>query len=71
MAVAIEIVNVNGMSCNHCVNTIETALKELNGVQSIKVDLKGKKVTVSFDERVGSLETIKGTIEEAGYDVAS
>jgi copper chaperone len=62
--------NVKGMSCNHCVNAIESALRELNGIQSAKVDLKANIVTVSFDDAVIGLETVKGAIEEAGYDVA-
>ncbi|GAX91640.1 copper chaperone CopZ [Effusibacillus lacus] len=70
MAATTATLNVKGMSCNHCVNTIEKALKELKGVQTVNVDLKGNKVTVSFDETVVGLEIVKEAIEEAGYDVA-
>lgn len=62
--------NVTGMSCNHCVNAIETALNELDGVQSVKVDLQGGKVDVSFDDAKVELAKVKEAIEEAGYDVA-
>jgi copper chaperone len=69
MAATSTTLNVKGMSCSHCVNAIETALKEL-GVESVNVDLNGNKVNVSFDENVVSLEKVKEAIEDAGYDVA-
>lgn len=59
--------NVEGMSCNHCVNSIEGALKTI-GTQG-KVDLASESVQVVFDESNLTLETIKETIEEQGYEV--
>jgi copper chaperone len=59
--------NVQGMSCQHCVNSIEGALKEIGA--SGKVNLKGESVDVSFDEQKVSLDQIKEVIEEQGYDV--
>lgn len=58
---------VQGMSCQHCVNAIEGALKEIGA--SGKVNLQGESVEVSFDEQKVSLDQIKETIEEQGYDV--
>jgi copper chaperone len=62
--------NVHGMSCNHCVNAIESSLKEVDGIEAVTVDLKGNKVTVSYNEGVVNLDKVKETIEDAGYDVA-
>lgn len=59
---------VNGMSCQHCVNAIETALKEIGAKGS--VDLGSRSVTVEYDESKVTLEKIKEAIEEQGYDVA-
>ncbi|URN92604.1 MAG: cation transporter [Candidatus Pristimantibacillus lignocellulolyticus] len=58
---------VKGMSCGHCVNSIEDALQEL-GVKG-KVDLANEKVAVEFDENIFSIDKIKEVIEEQGYDV--
>ena len=58
---------VEGMSCNHCVNSIEGTLKNV-GAQA-KVDLASKQVSVEYDENTLTLETIKEAIEEQGYDV--
>ena len=59
--------NVEGMSCNHCVNSVEGALK--NAGMSGKVDLASNTVTVDYDESKTTMEQIKETIEEQGYDV--
>ncbi|MFP3391340.1 copper ion binding protein [Brevibacillus reuszeri] len=59
--------NVEGMSCNHCVNTVEKTLKEL-GAEG-KVNLAAKTVEVTYDENGTTLEAIKEAIEEQGYDV--
>lgn len=61
--------NVQGMSCNHCVNSIEGALGKLEGVQSAKVSLADNQVTVTFEESVVSLDKVKEMIEDQGYDV--
>ena len=61
------VLNVKGMSCGHCVNSIEGALKSL-GVQG-DVNLENGTVTVVYDENKVTLERIKETIEEQGYEV--
>ncbi|WP_203248027.1 copper chaperone CopZ [Sporosarcina beigongshangi] len=63
-----EILKVEGMSCNHCVNSIETSVGELTGVSAVKVDLSSKEVAVEFDG-AATLAQIKETIEDQGYDL--
>ncbi|WP_079914397.1 copper ion binding protein [Paenibacillus sp. 32352] len=58
---------VEGMSCNHCVNSIEGALKEIGANGS--VSLPDKTVTVSYDEKKLNETAIKEAIEDQGYDV--
>ncbi|NUM40767.1 MAG: heavy-metal-associated domain-containing protein [Leptospiraceae bacterium] len=62
--------NVNGMSCGHCVNTITKSLKALSGVKEVDVSLPNKKVSVSFEENTVQVEKIKESIVDAGYEVA-
>ena len=59
---------VKGMSCQHCVQSVEKAVKEVGG--SAKVDLSSGSVTVEFDNGV-SLDKIKEAIEDQGYDVVA
>lgn len=60
---------VSGMSCGHCVNAVEGAVGKLNGVSNVNVQLSEGKVDVEFDSSMVSLETIKETIDDQGYDV--
>ncbi|NEW09444.1 heavy-metal-associated domain-containing protein [Paenibacillus sp. SYP-B3998] len=61
------ILKVEGMTCNHCVNSVEKAVKELGATG--KVNLASKEVEVQFDETKLSVGAIKEAIEEQGYDV--
>ncbi|WP_342514736.1 copper chaperone CopZ [Sporosarcina sp. FSL K6-1522] len=63
-----EILKVEGMSCGHCVNSIETNVGELAGVSAVKVDLANKEVAVEYDN-AATLAQIKETIEDQGYDL--
>jgi copper chaperone len=58
---------VEGMSCGHCVNSVEGAVKNLGA--SGKVDLSAGSVEVEFDDSKVTLAAIKDAIEEQGYDV--
>jgi copper chaperone len=65
-----HVINVNGMSCDHCVQTITKALTEVNGVASVQVDLEKKVVAVDFDDNQTDLKTISNKITEVGFEVA-
>lgn len=62
--------HVTGMSCGHCVKAIEGSVGKLEGVNAVKVDLAEGKVEVAFNPNTVTLEAIKETIDEQGYDVA-
>jgi len=64
-----EILYVEGMSCMHCVNAVKSSVGALPGVSKVEVDLPAKKVSVTYDGDQVKLESIKDTIEDAGYDV--
>ncbi len=61
--------NVEGMSCGHCVKAVETSVGALNGVSSVKVDLENKKVDVEFIEADVTVDDIKEAIDDQGYEV--
>jgi copper chaperone len=65
----IETLKVQGMSCSHCVNSVETGVGELEGVSSVSVDLTKGEVAVDYDTSKTSLNEIQEAIEEQGYDV--
>jgi len=57
------------MSCGHCVNSIEGSLGQLEGVSQVNVKLDVAQVEVTFNEPQVSLDKIKETIEDQGYEV--
>lgn len=61
--------NVQGMSCGHCVSSVESSVGKLDGVNEVKVHLESGKVDVSFEEDKVSLDVIKETIDDQGYDI--
>ncbi|QFF97860.1 copper resistance protein CopZ [Psychrobacillus glaciei] len=61
--------NVQGMSCGHCVNAVESNVGKLDGVEQVNVHLETGKVDVSFDEEKITVEKIKETIDDQGYEV--
>lgn len=63
-----SIINVDGMSCEHCVKAITKAVVALPNVSNVSVDLKAKTVTVEHDQAL-PLDKIKSEIEEQGYDI--
>lgn len=67
MAEKIDI-QITGMSCKHCQMTVEKALKTLNGVEDVLVDLATGKASVQFDPAKVSQEDLKTVINGAGYE---
>ena len=60
-------ISVPSIQCDHCVKTIEKAVKKLDGVESIHIDLDKKKAHVNFDEKKVKVNDIEKAIAAAGY----
>jgi copper chaperone len=60
---------VKGMSCQHCVNSIEGSVKKLTGVSKVKVNLQESQVFVEFHSQEVKLDQIREMIVSQGYDV--
>lgn len=63
------VLQVEGMSCNHCVAAVTKALKAVQGVDSVDVSLEEKKVAIGYEASSVTPEQLKEAIEEQGYDV--
>ncbi|RJP23871.1 MAG: heavy metal translocating P-type ATPase [Candidatus Abyssobacteria bacterium SURF_5] len=59
---------VNGMTCNHCVQTVTKALKNVAGVESADVSLERRSADVRYDEKKTDPGAIRRAIIEAGYE---
>ncbi len=62
---------VPGMGSNHCAGLVRTSLERLSGITAIETNIANHQVSVSFDPQQVDTETLKATVEKAGYDVAS
>ncbi|HCB99623.1 MAG TPA: copper resistance protein CopZ [Ruminococcaceae bacterium] len=62
-----EDITVNGMSCKHCVKAVTEAVKALDGVKKVKVNLEKKNALVEYDDEKTNIEAIKAAINDAGY----
>lgn len=61
------LVNVNGMTCNHCKANVEKALKGLSFVEDAEVNLDAKNAEVKYFGSADE-EAIRNAISEAGYE---
>lgn len=63
-----RILNVEGMSCNHCKSAVESAVSEVAGVTSVDASPEQDTVTVKYQDDV-NMEAVERAIYDAGYDV--
>lgn len=61
-----KILNVEGMSCNHCVASVRKALEDLDGVREADVSLDDKKARVELDKDLAD-EVLVKAVEDAGF----
>lgn len=61
-----KILNVEGMSCNHCTATVKKALEGLDGAKEADVSLEEKNARVELDKDVADEALVKA-VEDAGY----
>jgi copper chaperone len=57
---------VQGMSCAHCVASITEAVEPLPGVTGVAIDLEAAAVTVTGEADAAAVAAV---IEDCGYDV--
>ncbi len=60
---------VEGMKCGHCASAVEKALKNLQGVESVKVELDEGIARVELENKETDLGRFKQAVKEAGYKI--
>lgn len=58
--------SVPNISCDHCVNTIRNALKELDGVNLMDGDVKNRQISVEYEDPATE-EKIREKLKEINY----
>ncbi len=61
-----HVLSVTGMTCDHCASTIEKTLRDLGGVQTVKVSYAEGKAWVETQDTV-QVEGIVAAIKASGY----
>jgi copper chaperone len=61
--------SVSGMTCGHCVNSVQEEVGEIPGVSAVEVVLDTGLVTVTGDGV--SDDAVRAAVEEAGYVVTA
>jgi len=59
---------VQGMSCGHCVSSVQSEVSAIEGVTAVDVDLITGQVAVTSDTPIGT-DAVTAAVEEAGYEV--
>ena len=62
------IVKAPAIHCGHCVHTIQSEVRELAGVRSVKAEEDTKLVTIAYDDPA-TQEQIEALMAEIGYPV--
>jgi len=61
-------ISVGGMTCAACVRRVETALKDVEGVAEVSVNLATARATVIHGERWGGVEALEKVVSDHGYE---
>ncbi|NXX30293.1 ATP7B ATPase, partial [Nicator chloris] len=64
------VIRIDGMTCNSCVQSIEGAVSQRQGVQRVAVSLAGSTGTIHYDPAVTSGEELRAAIEDMGFDAS-
>ncbi|XP_049561035.1 copper-transporting ATPase 1 isoform X1 [Orcinus orca] len=64
------VINIDGMTCNSCVQSIEGVILKKAGVKSIRVSLANGKGIVEYDPLLTCPETLREAIEDMGFDAS-
>ena len=60
-------IEVEGLDCATCAASIDRALRSVPGVEQVRTDVVGERVTVEHDPRAGNEDRLKAAIRGAGY----
>ena len=70
MGQAIEIINldIRGMTCAGCVNSVEKALGGVRGVDLAEVNSAMNRASVLYDSEITNPSSLESAVEAAGFE---
>jgi len=63
-----KVLVIEGMHCNNCAKKVEAVLKEIDGIEKVKVDLEKKEVLVISKVEIGN-DNISRAIEKTSFEL--
>ncbi len=57
-------ITVEGMSCEHCEQTVEEAVRDVSGVSTVTADHESERAVIEGDVAVSE---VVSAVEDAGY----
>jgi copper chaperone CopZ len=63
-------VEVHGMTCAFCVDSLERKFRKMDSVKEVQVSLKVKLIRLETDESRPTIESIKRAVLDAGFTPA-
>ena len=61
--------DIQGMTCSSCSSHVENAVKKLNGIKNVSVNLLSNNMLVEYDEKIISDNTIISAVLNSGYGI--
>lgn len=60
---------IEGMHCQSCVGKVQESLKQVEGVDTVSVDLNEKKADITFNTEKPSDKTLRRAIDKTGFSL--
>ncbi|KAJ7310517.1 hypothetical protein JRQ81_007439 [Phrynocephalus forsythii] len=64
------VINVEGMTCGSCVQSIEGVMSQKTGVKSVCVSLRNRNATIEYDPMLTSPDDLRNSIEDMGFEAS-
>ena len=61
---------VEGMTCGHCISSVQSEVSAIAGVTAVDVDLATGRVTVTSDAAIDP-DAVRAAVEDAGYELVT
>ena len=63
-----NVFDIRGMSCSACVAHVEKAVRNLNGILTVQVNLLTNSMSVRYDEAILHTDDVESAVKKAGYE---
>ena len=62
-------IKVKGMTCKHCTMRVENALKSVESVENVNINLSTGELLIKYKSEENIYQKVSQAIENAGYSI--